>query len=132
MPFRLTSTDGDHVFELRSGVPLVVGRALTSDLPLLDPTISRRHAELAADEGGVEIRDLGSSNGTRVNGARVERARIVPGDTVTFGRVAFELRPSSRNGSFERSTPGGVASSGGEGTGDPDRGPTIVRQRHVP
>jgi adenylate cyclase len=123
MPFRLSSTDGVHVFELRSGVPLVVGRALNSDLPLLDPTISRRHAEVAADETGVLVRDLGSSNGTLVNGARIDRARLEPGDSVTFGRVVFELEHIDGNG-------GRREAKAGERT--PHQGPTIVRQRPVP
>ena len=89
MRFRLTSTDGQHSFEVRPGAPLVVGRAPTSDLPVFDPTISRRHAEVECDDDGVALRDLGSSNGTFVNGARVESARLAPNDLVTFGKVAF-------------------------------------------
>ena len=50
MPFRLVSADGQLSFELRAGLPLVLGRALSSDLPVLDPTVSRRHAELVADD----------------------------------------------------------------------------------
>ncbi|MGH7648681.1 MAG: FHA domain-containing protein, partial [Gemmatimonadaceae bacterium] len=49
MPFRLTSTAGDQSFELQDGATLVVGRASASDLPVFDPTISRRHAELTCD-----------------------------------------------------------------------------------
>ena len=68
MPYRLVSRDGHLSFELRAGVPLVLGRALTCDLPVLDPTISRRHAELRGADESVSLRDLGSSNGTFVNG----------------------------------------------------------------
>ena len=60
MSFRLVSPDGDQVFELRRGASLTVGRALTSDVPLLDPTVSRRHASLVADDSGIELSDLGS------------------------------------------------------------------------
>jgi adenylate cyclase len=123
MPFRLTSTDGVHVFELRLGVPLVVGRALNSDLPLLDPTISRRHAEVAADDAGVLVRDLGSSNGTLINGSRVDRGRLELGDTVTFGRVAFELEKVGDGEHSRRDSKTGRP---------PTHGPTIVRQRPVP
>lgn len=126
MPYRLLSIDGDHVFELRTGTPLVLGRSLSSDLPLLDPTISRRHAELSADDDGVEVRDLGSSNGTLVNGVRVDRARITPGDRVAFGRVTFALHVDGTpsDGTAQR------ASDGARG-GARD-GPRIVGRRAVP
>jgi adenylate cyclase len=91
VPYKLTSTDGLHSFELRSGATLVVGRAPNSDIPVIDPTISRRHAEVECDDSGVTIRDLGSSNGTFVNGTRVDASAIVAGDVVTFGKVAFRL-----------------------------------------
>ena len=47
MSFRLVSPDGDQIFELRRGASLTVGRALTSDVPLLDPDVSREHAQLS-------------------------------------------------------------------------------------
>ena len=92
MPFKLTSTDGIHTFELRTGATLVVGRAPNSDIPVIDPTISRRHAEVDCAEGGITVRDLGSSNGTFVNGTRVESSPVSSGDVVTFGKVAFRLQ----------------------------------------
>jgi adenylate cyclase len=95
MAFKLISTEGEQTFELRSGGILVVGRALTSDIPVLDPTISRRHAEVAWDDSGVHVRDLGSSNGTFLNGVKVETAKLSPGDVITFGKVPFRLKESS-------------------------------------
>ncbi|HEX2716646.1 MAG TPA: adenylate/guanylate cyclase domain-containing protein [Gemmatimonadaceae bacterium] len=95
MSFKLISTEGEQTFELRAGGTLVVGRALTSDIPVLDPTISRRHAEVACDESGVHVRDLGSSNGTFLNGVKVDEARLAPGDIVTFGKVPFRLKETS-------------------------------------
>jgi adenylate cyclase len=92
MRLKLTSADGSQNFELKAGVTLVVGRAPTSDVPVFDPTISRRHAELVADDKGLNVKDLGSSNGTFLNGARVEGGRANAGDTVTFGKVAFKLQ----------------------------------------
>jgi adenylate cyclase len=107
MRYRLTSTDASHVFELMGTAPIVVGRAPTSDLAIIDPTISRRHAEVQVDDAGdVEVRDLGSSNGTFVNGTRVESAKLVPGDLVTFGKVAFRLQHvATPPASPPRSTP---------------------------
>jgi adenylate cyclase len=91
VPFKLTSTDGVHSFDLRTGATLVVGRAPTCDIPIIDPTISRRHAEVDCGESGCTIRDLGSSNGTFVNGTRVEASPVGVGDVVTFGKVGFRL-----------------------------------------
>lgn len=93
MRFKLTSADNLQTYELRSGAKMVVGRAPTSDIPVFDPTISRRHAELVSDDTGVHVRDLGSSNGTFLNGARIETGTVSIGDTVTFGKVAFKLNP---------------------------------------
>ena len=92
MSFKLTSTDGMHTFELRTGALLIVGRAPTSDIPVIDPTISRRHAEVESTDAGVIVRDLGSSNGTFLNGTRVESASLNAGDVVTFGKVGFRLQ----------------------------------------
>ena len=92
MLYKLISTEGEQTFELRGGNPLVVGRALNSDIPVFDPTISRKHAKVACDESGVQVTDLGSSNGTFLNGARIDTARLSPGDVVTFGKVAFRLK----------------------------------------
>ena len=90
-PLRLISTAGDQTFELPEGRTLVVGRGLASDLAIYDPTISRRHAELTVGADGVQVKDLGSSNGTCINGARITAGHLGLEDTVTFGKVAFRL-----------------------------------------
>src|SRR5690349_14911585 len=91
MPYKLTSVDGTKTIELRHGRPMIVGRAPSSDIPIIDPTISRRHAELHSTDKGFVIRDLGSSNGTFVNGSRIETGRATPGDLISFGKVGFRL-----------------------------------------
>ncbi|MBK5187584.1 MAG: FHA domain-containing protein [Gemmatimonadaceae bacterium] len=91
MPFRIVSTTGPMSFELREGATLLVGRAASSDIPIFDPTISRRHARLSATATGVQVTDLGSSNGTCVNGERVDSASVEAGDELTFGKVPFRL-----------------------------------------
>ena len=93
MRYKLITVDGLQSYELRAGARLVVGRSLGSDIPILDASISRRHAEVSCDERGVHVRDLGSSNGTFLNGEKVEAASVGPDDTLSFGRVAFRLRP---------------------------------------
>ena len=89
--FKLLSTSSEQSIDLQPGRTLVVGRAVTSDIPIYDPTISRRHAEVALTDNGVSIKDLGSSNGTFLNGARITDAEAAPNDVVTFGKVAFRV-----------------------------------------
>ena len=89
--FNLHSTSGEHSIDITTGQTIVVGRAVTTDLPVYDPTVSRRHAELVLTAQGLTVRDLGSSNGTFVNGIRVSEMRVKDGDAVTFGKVAFKL-----------------------------------------
>ncbi len=89
--FRLVSTTGDQTFELAEGRTVVVGRGLTSDIAIYDPTISRRHAELIVGADAVQVKDLGSSNGTYINGARVANGQLALDNTITFGKVTFRL-----------------------------------------
>ncbi len=98
MRYKLTSVDGTQTIQLRDGKPLLVGRSPSSDIPIIDPTISRRHAELQSTDGGFTIRDLGSSNGTFVNGSRIQSGNAAAGDLISFGKVGFrlhEMTPSS-------------------------------------
>ena len=71
---------------------VVVGRAAGNWATPWDEHISRRHAELRArPEGTYEIVDLGSHNGTYLNGTPVDRAPVTPGDIVGIGHSAFCL-----------------------------------------
>jgi adenylate cyclase len=105
--FRLISSAGDQSFELQPGRRFVVGRGVASDIAIYDPTISRRHAELTVWQDGVEVKDLGSSNGTCINGNRVDKGRLQPDDSITFGKVLFRLReaPGSEVASPQLSAP---------------------------
>src|SRR3954464_13626106 len=96
MPFSLLSADGQSRHEVRDGAPMLVGRAPTCDVPVFDPTVSRRHAELSLAPGGVKVTDLGSANGTFVNGEKITGDRMARGgDVVTFGKVVFKLQDSA-------------------------------------
>jgi adenylate cyclase len=90
--YRLVSAESHQNFELPQGHTLVLGRGLGTDLPVHDPTISRRHAELTAGPDGVQVKDLNSSNGTFIAGRRVAAGRLRVNDTITFGKVRFQLR----------------------------------------
>ncbi|HET6837620.1 MAG TPA: FHA domain-containing protein, partial [Gemmatimonadales bacterium] len=98
MPYRLVSLAGDQTFELPPGRSLVVGRGVSSDIAIYDPTISRRHAELTVGADGVRVKDLGSSNGTCINGTRVSSGRLTPNDSITFGKVLFQLKDQKGSG----------------------------------
>ncbi|HUF30835.1 MAG TPA: adenylate/guanylate cyclase domain-containing protein [Gemmatimonadaceae bacterium] len=91
MSFRLVADDGGRFIELREDAPTLIGRALGCDLPLSHATVSRRHAELVCNGDEMWVRDLGSSNGTLVNGSPITESTLVPGDKVIFGEVAFQV-----------------------------------------
>jgi hypothetical protein len=65
---------------------LLVGRGSWCDLVIGGETVSRRHAELFFREGSWVLVDLDSKNGTYLNGARVQRSQLRPGDKLAFGR----------------------------------------------
>ena len=73
-----------------SGDRVVLGRSREADVVLDDPNVSRRHAEMRRDGERWSIADLGSTNGVKVNGRRVERAELDPGDEIVLGTL--ELR----------------------------------------
>jgi adenylate cyclase len=88
---KLVAKSGAPSLEIAAGRTLIVGRTDDCDLPIADPTVSRRHAELDLTEGGLRLRDLGSTNGTFVDGRRVSEAVALPGAQVAFGKVGFDL-----------------------------------------
>jgi pSer/pThr/pTyr-binding forkhead associated (FHA) protein len=69
-----------------------VGRGITADVRLDDHTVSARHAILVARPTGLKILDDRSTNGTVVNGRRVDEAELHDGDVVVLGRVVLTYR----------------------------------------
>lgn len=75
------------------GQRLLIGRSSRCDLTLAEQLVSRTHAEIVADTRGVTVLDLGSANGTFVNGAQVEApVALADGDTVRFGEAEFTFK----------------------------------------
>src|SRR5215472_14055938 len=71
---------------------LVLGRELLREYDMADAKVSRRHARLyVTPDGRVWIEDLGSTNGTFLNGQRVSRAAVSLGDEVRLGATTLEL-----------------------------------------
>lgn len=75
------------------GYPVIIGRRDSCDIVLPDGSVSRRHARLEPHKEGWVITDLGSSNGTFVNGVRIRSTSLSPGDTVKLGATlcAFKV-----------------------------------------
>jgi FHA domain-containing protein len=78
-----------------SGAPMRIGRAPECELVLRDSRVSRRHARLAARDGLLVLSDLGSTNGTRVNGHRVTEVVLGAGDRIAIGETVLTIEPAT-------------------------------------
>ncbi|HUR27803.1 MAG TPA: FHA domain-containing protein, partial [Planctomycetota bacterium] len=72
-----------------TGATTTFGRKPGNSVQLLDASVSGKHAEIVVDERGGLLRDLGSTNGTRVNGERISEKRLAGGDRLMFGTIDF-------------------------------------------
>lgn len=70
----------------------VIGRREDCDLRIAIEAVSRKHCRIAVAGDSVIIEDLGSSNGTFVNGSKVKRTEVSAGDTIQVGPVAFVVQ----------------------------------------
>ncbi len=91
MGLKLVAVNGSQAVAMPAGRTLEVGRSPGCDMPIRDLTVSRHHGEIEATPAGLRIRDLGSTNGTFINGARIGEGLAAPGARVTFGKVAFQV-----------------------------------------
>ena len=73
------------------GPRLTIGSAPGCDLVLDHPAVSRHHCELEVTRSGLLVRDLGSTNGTRVGGVRIERAYVAPGGVLSIGPLDLQV-----------------------------------------
>lgn len=78
-------------FPLTEGVPVIVGRSSDLDMVLVEEMVSRRHARIELVRGSVVVEDLGSTNGTFVNGERIDRAYLTEGDRLLIGTSILKL-----------------------------------------
>ena len=110
MTATLTPLDGSPPIALTKDLTLV-GRDESSDLRIDHKSISKLHCVLVKTEGLVMLRDLGSTNGTRVNGQRVRRAALLPNDQLAIANFKFNVKfgpsdepPASDAGPIQRNT----------------------------
>ncbi len=119
----------------------VIGRDPGADVVVADPQVSARHASFAVGDSGIAVEDLGSANGTFVNGQRVTGSHdLRAGDRVQVGATVLELRPPTPAGAdagreAQRDTqvtkvPSAMATSARAGAGSETR--RASRPRHIP
>jgi hypothetical protein len=92
-PAHVELPDGQAVF-LRDGVN-VVGRDPAADVCLIDGRVSRRHAEILGSARTWSVRDLGSTNGTIVNGQRVDSVELADQDVIDVGGIGLTFHVSA-------------------------------------
>ncbi len=81
-----------HAFTIEEGQRVVIGRSDRADVQVEGEGVSRTHCVLACKEGRIRIHDLGSHNGTWVNGERIEEGTLEPGDTLRLGLLELEFQ----------------------------------------
>lgn len=88
----LLGKDGENkVFPLPSRVT-VIGRRKNCDLRIPLESVSRRHCQFNIENQTLKLRDLGSRNGTFLNGKRIEEQVLKPGDSIKIGPVEFAMQ----------------------------------------
>lgn len=91
--FTLVVTEGESLGKRLSvgNAPVVIGRAVGVDLQVMDPTVSRHHCVVWRASGRCWVRDLGSTNRTRVNKRSSIIAELFDGDVVVIGQTALTI-----------------------------------------
>ncbi|QVL33443.1 FHA domain-containing protein [Telmatocola sphagniphila] len=90
MRIRLVPLNGGNAIDLKKSL-LIVGRKEDADIFVAHKSVSKQHCILVQTDGMVFLRDLGSTNGTRVNGQRVRRAALLPNDRISFAGVPYKV-----------------------------------------
>src|SRR5437879_11938356 len=90
MPTRLVALDEGPDITLDRAM-VVVGRHPACDTRLDSLRVSRHHCCMTQENGEVVVRDLGSTNGIRINGQRVEAGRLRPGDELSIAHIRYRL-----------------------------------------
>ncbi len=130
MPVRLVALDeGPDITLDRTMV--VVGRHPACDTRLDSLRVSRHHCCMTQESGEVVVRDLGSTNGIRINGQRVEIGRLRPGDELSIAHIRYRLE----NGQAHEQTIAEPAAMGGFAARPEEHGPippAVPAAAHAP
>ena len=78
-------------FPLRPNREIIIGRSSDLDMVLVEDMVSRKHAKISTDDESVSIQDLGSTNGTFVNGEKIRAIRLKEGDRILVGTSIIKL-----------------------------------------
>jgi hypothetical protein len=97
----------DRTYPLEGRGPWTVGRSQENDIVVPEPNVSRRHARLSRADNGFVVEDLGSTNGTLLDGAPIDRERIESGDELTFGQATARFVRRIDSSPQKNSGPGG-------------------------
>lgn len=90
MRAQLVPMDGGAAIDIKKDL-IVIGRKEDCDLRLEHKSVSKLHCVIVKTDGLLMLRDLGSTNGTRVNGTRVRRAALLPNDQVCIAHFKFRV-----------------------------------------
>lgn len=91
--YLLVSTEGQPSVQFDLGGPLIgIGRASDNDVIVDDPMVSRHHCQLKLQHGAYGFADLGSRNGSFVNGQSVSEIALGPGDVIQIGETTIEFQ----------------------------------------
>jgi pSer/pThr/pTyr-binding forkhead associated (FHA) protein len=88
---KLISIDGDRPIVLSKDVTVVGRKRGVCDVYIDRSSVSKLHCVIVKTDGLLFIRDLGSTNGTKVNGQRVTRGALLPGDELAFANARFRI-----------------------------------------
>lgn len=105
MPYALKFISGKYQggeFPLQPNKEIVIGRSSDLDMVLVEDMVSRKHAKIVITDDQVTIQDLGSTNGTFVNGEKIKKARLKEGDRILVGTSILKLVSVSDSGGRDK------------------------------
>lgn len=98
-------------FPLKSDREIIIGRSSDLDMVLVEDMVSRKHAKISTHSSQVIIQDLGSTNGTFVNGEKIKRVRLREGDRILIGTSIIKLVAHNEQSSVEVNSVAGTNNS---------------------
>jgi pSer/pThr/pTyr-binding forkhead associated (FHA) protein len=126
MRARLVSLDGGPSIDLVKDMTLV-GRNEDCDVRLDHKSVSKLHCIIVKTDGLLLIRDLGSTNGTRVNGQRVRRAALLPNDSLSIANAKYQVKFGAELDAEEKPAPAAAAAEA-----KPDESKPPIRRNSLP